>query len=235
MKKTDFLIVEDELLIAETISEILEKAGCTQIRIVDSFDSAITEIENRKPDMVLTDINLEKDKSGIDLGEVLHSKYRIPFIYITSHSSAEILDKAKHTRPNAYIVKPFKSEDLVVAIELALFNSFDKPVEETGHAELMIKDGRAIVRLSCSSIVWLEADGNYTTIYLRENKRRVTRTSLTELTEQLPADQFIRIHKSYLVNKNFIRELRSGSLIMEGHELPIGRTYQQHITDIFKK
>lgn len=229
------MIVEDELLIAETIAGILENAGYTHIRMVDSMDDALREIEIRKPELILTDINLEKEKSGIDLGEYLHKNYQIPFIYITSHSSSDILDKAKHTRPNAYIVKPFKNEDLLVAIELALFNSFDSPVNDPDTSELLVKDGRAIVRLDCSTVTWLEADGNYTTINLKDNKRRVTRVSLTELQEQLSPSQFIRIHKSYLVNKSYIRELKSGSLIMEGQELPIGRTYQQTVMDLFKK
>jgi two-component SAPR family response regulator len=120
---SDFLIVEDEFLIAETISEILTNIGCFKIRMVSTVEEAITEIELRKPQIVLTDINLGREKTGIDLGNLLHTKYHIPFIYITSHSSPEILGKAKHTRPNAYIIKPFKNEDLMVAIELALFNS----------------------------------------------------------------------------------------------------------------
>ena len=99
----DFLIVEDEFLIAETISEILKNRGYKKVRLVATIEEAITEIEICKPNMVLTDINLGNQKSGIDLGELLLNKYQIPFIYITSHSSSEILNKAKYTRPNAYI------------------------------------------------------------------------------------------------------------------------------------
>ncbi len=118
-----FLIVEDELLIAEHISGILTKAGYVNNTIAISVDEAIESIEKHRPDMVLTDIALGNQRTGIDLGQLLFEQYKISFIYITSHSSPEILTKAKHTHPNAFLVKPFKKEDLLVAIELALFNS----------------------------------------------------------------------------------------------------------------
>lgn len=230
----DFLIVEDEFIIAETISEILSHAGFSKIRMVSSVEEAIKEIECRKPDMVLTDINLGKEKSGIDLGDLLHTTYHIPFIYITSHSSPEILGKAKHTRPNAYIIKPFKNEDLLVAIELALFNMVNTISDHVIVNELLVKEGRAMIRIDCNDITWLEADGNYTKINLIDSKRRVVRMSLSELQEQLPTQQFIRIHKSHIVNKKQLTEIRSNSIMIQSHELPVGRVYQQSVEEFFK-
>ena len=228
-----FLIVEDEFLIAENTAEILERAGYTNIRMASTVDEAIAEIEKEAPTMVLTDIALGQAKSGIDLGALLHTQYKIPFIYITSHSSPEILGKAKHTRPNAYIIKPFKNEDLIVAIELALFNS-DTGAESSESDELLVKEGRAMVRLPHTSIMWMEADGNYTTIHVNNQKRRVVRTPISELQEQLPERSFLRIHKSFLVNYSFVNEVRAGSLFIGDTGLPIGRTYQEAVNSRFK-
>lgn len=229
----DFLIVEDEFLIAESIYEILVNAGYSQIRMADSFDDAIKQIEDRKPSIVLTDINLGNDKTGIDLGNLLYSLYHIPFIYITSHSSPEIVGKAKHTWPNAYIIKPFKNEDLLVAIEFALFNSTQKTENDTDTFELVVKEGRALVRLDYSKITWLESEGNYTTINLYDTKRRVVRMTLSELQQQLPDQQFLRIHKSFVVNKKYITELRANSVMILNKEFPIGRVYQQGLASFF--
>jgi DNA-binding LytR/AlgR family response regulator len=231
---SDFLIVEDEFLIAETISEILSNAGFLQVRIVSSVEEAITEIEIRKPDMVLTDINLGREKSGIDLGELLYKNYLIPFIYITSHSSPEILGKAKHTRPNAYIVKPFKNEDLIVAIELALFNAIKEEDNTTDFSELIVKEGRAIVRLNANDIKWMETDGNYTTINLVDTKRRVVRIPISELQQQLSVQQFVRIHKSYLVNIKHVTEVRANSVFIHDQELPVGRAFQASVSEFLK-
>jgi DNA-binding LytR/AlgR family response regulator len=231
----DFLIVEDEFLIAETISEILKNRGYKKVRLVATIEEAITEIEICKPNMVLTDINLGNQKSGIDLGELLLNKYQIPFIYITSHSSSEILNKAKYTRPNAYIIKPFKNEDLLVAIEFALFNSMLNLEVNIESSELIVKEGRSIVKLICNDIKWLASEGNYTTINLREGKRRVVRMSLSDFLDQLPSKDFIRIHKSFIVNKIHISEIRTNTIIINKQEIPIGRTYQADVEKFLNK
>ncbi len=234
MKDIDFLIVEDDYLIAVTIAELLQKSGYTSIRIASSVDEAVLEINTRKPGLVLTDINLESEKSGIDLGQLLLKKFLIPFIYITSHSSPEILDKAKHTRPNAYIVKPFKNEDLIVAIELALFNSFENLTPDLDSPEIIVKEGRSVVRLICDEIVWLESDSNYVVIHLSNVKRRVIRITLTELVQQLPQQYFIRIHKSFVINKKFVSEIKTNCVVVRGNEVPIGRAYQHEIERLLK-
>ena len=228
-----FLIVEDELLIAETISDFLKKEGAQNITIVESVEEALSHIETNHTDLVLTDIALGNEQTGIDLGNLLYTKYHIPFIYITSHADKAMINKVKHTRPNGYIVKPFKKDDLLVAIELALYNTANAPLKSNENNELIVKDGRALVKLFHDNIVWLEADGNYTTIHLINNKRHVIRTTLTEMEEQLPSDNFIRIHKSYVVNKKHITEVRANNVIIDQKELAIGRTFQQNLVNVF--
>jgi two-component system, LytTR family, response regulator LytT len=232
-KASDILIVEDELVIAEAIAEILKNSGYTDIRITDSVEQAIKEIEASRPSLILTDINLGKEKTGIDLGHLLQFRYRIPFIYITSYSNPEIVGKAKHTLPNAYIIKPFKNEDLLVAIELALFNSSNK-YENIGEGrELVLKEGRAMVSLSCRNIMWVEAIGNYTSINISNGKRRVMRTSMTEIESQLNCKPFMRIHESYLVNCAYITETKPNAILINGNELPIGKGYQTFVSSYF--
>ena len=228
-----FLIVEDELLIAETISDLLKKEGAQNITIVESVEEALSHIETNHTDLVLTDIALGNEQTGIDLGNLLYTKYHIPFIYITSHADKAMINKVKHTRPNGYIVKPFKKDDLLVAIELALYNTANAPLKSNENNELIVKDGRALVKLFHDNIVWLEADGNYTTIHLINNKRHVIRTTLTEMEEQLPSDNFIRIHKSYVVNKKHVTEVRANNVIIDQKELAIGRTFQQNLVNVF--
>ena len=230
---SSFLIVEDELLIAETIADFLKAEGCTSVAIAESVDEAIKYIEKNNIDFVLTDIALGKNKSGIDLGNLLNAKYKIPFIYITSHADKAMIDKAKHTRPSAYIIKPFKKDDLIIAIQLGLFNSANKPLGTDELNELIVKEGRALVRIFHNTILWLEADKNYTTIYLINNKRHVIRTTLTEMEEQLSSDNFIRIHKSYVVNKKHITEVRANTVVIDSMELVAGRTYLQNLVNIF--
>jgi len=76
---------------------------------------------NRHPDVALLDINIEGSLNGIELAEIIRKKYKFPFIFLTSHSDKDTLDKAKLTLPYGYIVKPFNEKDLISTLEMAIF------------------------------------------------------------------------------------------------------------------
>ena len=227
------LIVEDELLIAEHISRILQSAGYSNIHVAINVDEAVSIIRDQTPQVVLTDIMLGSSKTGIDLGSLLQNDYKLPFIYITSHSDPEILSKAKHTHPNAYLVKPFKKEDLLVAIELALFSAetVAKPKETQN---LFIKDGHAMAQIPLDDILYLEAQGNYTLLFTHNGKKRLIRSVITDIHEQLPTEDFLRVHRSFVVNKKHITEYKSSMIHLKEIQLPVGRTYKELLNDQFK-
>lgn len=233
LNKPPVLIVEDELLIADHIARILRSADFLNITIAITVDEAITAIKDQRPQIVLTDIMLGSSKTGIDLGGLLQSQYKIPFIYITSHSDPEMLSKAKYTHPNAYLVKPFKKEDLLVAIELALFSAetITKPKQ---NQSLLIKDGHAMAQIAHDDILYLEAEGNYTLLHSGSSKKRLIRSVITEIHEKLPATDFLRIHRSFVVNKKHITEYKSTMVHIKDIKLPVGRTYKEFLDEQFK-
>ena len=226
------LIVEDELLIAEHISRVLTNAGYSSTYSVTNVEDAISIIETEQPQMVLTDIMLLGTQTGIDLGNLLHQKYQIPFVYITSHSSSDRITQAKFTHPNAYLVKPFKREDLLVAIELALFNSSTEARQPSQY--LMVKDGRATAQIPYGEILWLEAEGNYTLLNTETQKKRLLRFMITDLHQQLPENDFIRIHRSFVVNRTKITEFASAYVVINNVKLPVGRTYKESLMGLIK-
>lgn len=118
--KATILIVEDEGLIAEDIKFNLEKLGHVVSGIVMNGDRALDAIANPDIDLVLLDINIKGSLSGIDLAEIIRTKYRLPFIFLTASTDDYTLDKAKATLPYGYIVKPFNELDLKVNVDFAL-------------------------------------------------------------------------------------------------------------------
>ena len=122
MSKIKILIVEDEPLIAEDIKECLEKMDYDVIAIAYDMSDALKVLETNPPDFALLDINLGGNTDGITIAEKINEKYNIPFIYLTSYSSKNILSQVKHTLPMGYVVKPFDEADLFSSIEIALFN-----------------------------------------------------------------------------------------------------------------
>lgn len=120
MAQARIFIVEDDDIIAKTTEWRIKKLGhefCG--RAVDGKD-ALEKIATTMPDIVLMDISLSSEPDGITVAEEIRNKYGgIAIVYLTSRTDEETLTRAKATRPNAYLVKPFDDKDLRVALELA--------------------------------------------------------------------------------------------------------------------
>lgn len=118
--KAKLLIVEDEAFIALEIKTRLQKMGYEVCGVVSHGEDAIQQAEAMRPDLVLMDIRLKGEMSGIDAAVVIREKSRIPIVYLTSHADEETLELAKWTTPSGYLLKPFQEKDLRIGIEMAL-------------------------------------------------------------------------------------------------------------------
>jgi DNA-binding NarL/FixJ family response regulator len=115
------LIVEDEAAIACDIAMNLEDHGFHIAGVVHSVTDALQILEgSKKIDLVMLDINLEGEQSGIDLALILDEQYGTPFIFLTSYSDQETVSSAAGTFPASYLVKPFRENDLAPAVRIAL-------------------------------------------------------------------------------------------------------------------
>jgi two-component system, NtrC family, response regulator HydG len=114
------LVVEDQFIEANNLVEILQQAGYAVCPIARSVPVALKIIENDKPDLVLVDIYLQGNLTGIDLAKYLREK-GIAFVYISANSNRQILDAAKQTRPYGFLVKPFREKDVLVMLDIAWF------------------------------------------------------------------------------------------------------------------
>jgi PAS domain S-box-containing protein len=113
------LIVEDEFIIAEDIRTSLQSIGHHVIAICSNGEEAYQKAFILKPDLLLLDVILEGEISGIDLAIKIREDFMIPIIYITAHSDVKTLEKAAQTMPYGYLLKPFEEEELYVALKIA--------------------------------------------------------------------------------------------------------------------
>jgi two-component system response regulator HydG len=118
--KTKILIVEDQFIEAKSLNVILTNAGYFTCPIARSVVSALSIIEKEKPDLVLVDIFLQGEGTGIDLGHILNQK-NIAFVYLSANSNRQILEAAKPTKPYGFMVKPFRAKDVLIMLDVALF------------------------------------------------------------------------------------------------------------------
>jgi len=125
-KPKRILIVEDDPLIAEDIAESLKEIGYDIAGIAYDSSEALSLVENANPDIAILDVNLDSEKDGIEIAGHIQKNHSFPFIFLTSYADKNTIERAKHTRPMGYIVKPFDERDLFTALEIALFN-YDLP------------------------------------------------------------------------------------------------------------
>ncbi len=132
MAKTQILVVEDEIIIAEDIRRSLQRLGYEVPSVVSSGEDAIKKAEENEPDLVLMDIVLRGRMDGIEAAEQIHSRFGIPLVYLTAYADEATLERAKITEPFGYIIKPFRERELHVAIEIALFkHKIEKELKES--------------------------------------------------------------------------------------------------------
>ena len=120
MPASKVMIVEDEGLIAHDIAGELSRNGFEVTAICASGEEALSSIEAACPNLVLLDIKLRGKIDGIEVALRIHSQYRVPVIFLTSHADKETFSRAMQANPFTYLLKPFRRATLCGAIESAI-------------------------------------------------------------------------------------------------------------------
>lgn len=240
MSKVKILVVEDEIIIADDICDILSDLGYETLEPVINYSEAIQAIEKYKPDLAILDIQLAGSKDGIDLAWKIKEDYDLPFIFLTSNADASTVERAKKVSPPAYLVKPFNKDDLYTSIEMALYNYTIHPMAHlntTNNIEkddvilkdaFFIKKGHLFHKIKFSEIRYLKVEHVYVEISTSSNTKYLSRGSLTSFEKKLPKN-FFRTHRSYIVNLDFLDAINYMHVIIDGNEIPIGKNYRDHL------
>ena len=222
-------IVEDEPIIADTIAHALEKEGYSVCGIADNAKEALYDIDDLKPDLVLLDINIIGAISGIELAEKINEKFKIPFIFLTSQTDENTINKVKKTNPSGFISKPFNEAGLRSNIEIALFKNKEKKEEKKMiENSFFIKNKGELIKVNKTDIYYVEAYDNYAKLICNNGEYLLSFT-LKSVTEKLNDKNFIRIHRSYLININKIDSLFDGYVFIAHKKLPIGKSYKEQL------
>ncbi|MFN8286825.1 MAG: response regulator [Chitinophagales bacterium] len=238
MQNIRILIVEDESLVALDMSDMLTRLGYEVLPAAYSYDEAVAALQEHKPDLVLADINLSGEKTGIDLARFIRKEYAIPIVFITSHSDKGTVAEAAATQPNGYLVKPFSEEDLFTSVEVALSN-FSGKAEESAKPSLIndslfVKTDNHFVKVNVADILWLESDHNYLYIVTDKNKH-IVRSNFKDFLTHLPATDFMQVHKSYIINLKKIEALSHTEVVLNKTAIPLSRNYKDELFDRIKR
>jgi PAS domain S-box-containing protein len=142
--KKNILIVEDERIIAEDIRRTLHNFGYNVLGIYSSGEIAIQKVVESEPDLILMDIMLEGNMTGIEAAAKIKETYHIPIIYLTAYANENTLQSAKITEPFGYIIKPFEERELHATIEMAFYKyEIDKDLQrKTQQQEQLLESAK---------------------------------------------------------------------------------------------
>ncbi|NNF19897.1 MAG: response regulator [Flavobacteriaceae bacterium] len=237
------LIVEDNVIIADDMQSMLEEIGYEIVDNVIVYEQAEEVLKTKQVDLVLIDIILASDKTGIDLGKHIRENYNIPFIFVTSNSDRATVENAKTVKPNGYLVKPFEQQDLYTSIEIALsnFSYSDKVNDNAPQSDddevvsnsvlkdsIFVKKQHLYYRIQFEDIQFIKADN----VYLEVNtidKKFLVRSPLKDYLEKLPKHKFYRAHKSYIVNVDHIDAINSKDIMINNTLIPISKEFKEFI------
>jgi two-component system, LytTR family, response regulator len=181
-------------------------------------------------DLLLLDLHLP----GLTGYEVVRSLPRPPAIIMTTSSLTDSLE-AFEVGAIDYLVKPIRYERFLRAINRVLSRPTERTLTEQlpKPESLVLKQGHDLVRIAPGQISHLEAVGTFTSVHLVGQPPLLVSHLLNQVLEKLPADQFVRVHRSFAVAVAQISRLSTHQLFVGETPIPVGRTYQQELRERF--
>ena len=232
------IAIDDEPLALELLEDNIRQVP--YLNLVGKSSNAINAMQLLKEtnvDLVFLDIQMP-GLTGLQLIKSLSVKPM--FILVTAYEKFAL--EGFNLDVVDYLVKPVSLDRFIKACnkaqELHELRTGNKPVETKSEEDyFFINVDYSLVKILFKNIIWIEGLKDYIKIYLKDSsKPLVTRLSMKALEDELPTSLFIRIHKSYIISKNFITSVKKSSVFLDNKtELPVGENYKERIEELVSK
>jgi two-component system, LytTR family, response regulator len=226
MYKLRVIIVDDELHGRENLKNLLENY-CPEIRVIGTADSAVQAkilvLEN-EPDVVFLDINMPI-LDGFDFLQSLEQR-NFMLVFVTAYEQYGI--KALKAHPVDYLLKPINIKELQQTVKLLVSLHKEKSKSHSVKTnKIMVPITHGFTIMDCDNIIRFMADDCYTKIFTNDGKSITVSKTLKEFESLIPPEKFYRIHKSHLINLQYVKEftkLDGGFVTMkDGSRLELSR------------
>ena len=237
----NILVVEDESIVAKDIQVCVRKLGYNVIGICSTGESAVEKALDERPDLIMMDIMLKGEMSGIQAAAAIRKDHDIPVIFLTAYTERDTVDKDKETEPYGYIIKPFKEIDIQTAIEIALYkHSKEKVVKQERDFYyslvekqdsidmIFVKANQRLVKIKYEHIYFIEALKDYVVINTLE-RRYTIHSTMKDIESKMPEKQFVRVHRSFIIRIDKIKEIDHSNVVMDNDKkiIPVGGSYKE--------
>ena len=219
------IAIDDEPKALEVIERYCQKSDLVDLKATFREPVKAIEFLNReKIDLIFLDINMP-DINGMQLIQTLAVKPMV--IFTTAYGNYAV--ESYSLSAIDYLLKPITFERFLTAVNKAanmLFMQNKPPAGADDSGAVFIKSGPHTHRVRVSDILYLEKDGNYITVHLKD-KQILIREKMGDIFDLVPPGEFVRVHKSFVVAINHIAMIEVHQLIINGVKIPIGSTYRE--------
>jgi DNA-binding LytR/AlgR family response regulator len=232
MNKLKILLLEDEVLTARDIEEQLTEVGYFVCGIARSYEEAMELYQQHIPDLLLLDIKIQGKRDGIDLARTINSFSQVPVIFLTGNEDQETLARAKKTLPVAFILKPFRPNEFITNVDLAVSNfvrsqrlhnpsvvdAIFLPARDKGHIKVPVED-----------ISYIKGDGAYVKVYTSDQEVLDVATNLSTFMRQISLSHFARVSRNHVINIQHLTKLDQSHVWVGDIKLSIGSGYRKEL------
>ncbi len=225
----DCLIIDDDEIARRTVQHCVERTDFLRLAgTCASVPEALKIIREKKIDLIFLDVEMP-EMTGMDF---LRTFKEIPQIILIT-GKKEYAAEAFDYDVTDYLLKPIDYPRFLKAAMKAqsIHNSMQVNHEDGEDALFIKKDGNRLVRLPATEILWIEALADYVNIHTKDARHTVLAT-MKSIEAKLPAKDFIRIHRSYIVRLDKVSEIEENSVIVGGKIIPVSRS---HKDDLFRR
>lgn len=229
-------IIDDEPLALSLLESYVERTSF--LRLTGRFSNALSamkHIADEKVDLIFLDIQMP-EVNGMEFARIISSHTRVIF---TTAFSEYALEGYKVSALD-YLLKPFSFTDFLAASKKAL-NWFEmtenKPTEQLRQEKIgiFVKSEYKLIHLLYDDLLYIEGLKDYVKIFtIQDSKPILSLMSLKSLEEQLPADRFMRVHRSYIIHKNKISSINKNRITIAKKQIPIVETYRRQFQSIIE-
>lgn len=212
------IALDDEHIALEVIKKHADKIPYLELVecFVNPFE-AMKYLTQQKVDLIFLDINMP-DISGLEFLRSLSTKPKV--IFTTAYSEYAV-ESYEHEALD-YLLKPFDFGRFLKAV-----NKAAEVLKEQNDDFIFVKEGFDHVRLDLTQLAYAKAEGNYVKFVSPGQPPIMTRLKMSEAEELLPPDRFVKTHRSYLVNLDYIEKVERHQLQVVGQDIPISQTYYE--------
>lgn len=210
---------------------------CSQVDFIDlqktfsRTDEALYYLENHSVDLLFLDINMPS-MSGIEFYKALPKEAMV--IFTTAY--AEYAVEGFNLNAIDYLLKPFTFDRFLQGVHKAgEYQLFLQKKETQTPQYLFIKADYSVYKIAFPDILFIEGLDDYLKIHIENSKPVVTRMTMKTMVEKLPVNDFIRVHRSYIIPFHRIENVRNKLITLAGEEIPIGSSYEKDFFKLFKE